>query len=550
MINVANISKLSYDKPAANGLPDKFRQNYTAEICVCTNTNESPGVYADRLGTAYTETVSQTFKKDNGQFFTPLAIARFMSGLALSNKKRIDILDPGCGTAVLTCALVECLIEQNPNIENINLVAYETDANLISLSEKSLSYLKYWLSEKNVSFRYDIFVDDFIMKNYRRLDRQCLLFSDTKQEFDFIISNPPYFKLSKDDNRVKAARAIIDGQPNIYAIFLAIAAQMLKIDGEMIFIVPRSFASGRYFNSFRNYFFENIKIEFIHLFESRKNTFSRDNVLQETLILKAKPKKSDKKEPEIIVSTSAGLHDLKQAKEKTYLQSDLIDLRSKEKILHLPTNTIEEAIIDLFKSWTGSLNRYDIQISTGPVVAFRAEKFIKETPEEKTSSLFWLHNVTKMEVNYPVQKPNKGQYIQICDLTKSYLIPNRNYIFLRRFSSKDDKSRLIAAPYFSLPGTPEYIGVENKLNYIYRPKGHLSRTELMGITALLNSNLFDTYFRTFNGNVNVSATELRAMPLPPLETIKKIGENLILLNNFSMENVSKVVDDFFELNKL
>jgi adenine-specific DNA-methyltransferase len=160
-----------------------------------------------------------------------------------------------------------------------------------------------------------------------------------------------------------------------------------------------------------------------------------------------------------------------------------------------------------------------------------------------------LHNVTKMEVNYPVPKTNKGQYIQICEQTKSYLIPNRNYIFLRRFSAKDDKSRLIAAPYFSLPGTPRYIGVENKLNYIYRPKGHLNRTEVMGISALLNSNLFDTYFRTFNGNVNVSATELRAMPLPPLETIKEIGKKLILRNNFSMENVSEVIDDFFELNK-
>jgi adenine-specific DNA-methyltransferase len=48
----------------------------------------------------------------------------------------------------------------------------------------------------------------------------------------------------------------------------------------------------------------------------------------------------------------------------------------------------------------------------------------------------------------------------------------------------------------------------------------------------------------------VSATELRAMPLPPLETIKEIGEKLILLNNFSMKSVSAIMDDFFELNKL
>lgn len=527
-------------------------------MCVCNTKhiipkeNESPVSYADRLGTYYTQTVSQTFKKDNGQFFTPKEIALFMGNLASTVKKQIDILDPGCGTAILTCGLVENLVTQNPNIELINLVAYETDSNLISLSEKSLSYLKEWLSNKGISFQYVICVHDFIMEHYDVLNPPSLNFSDKKQDFDCIISNPPYFKLSKEDSRVKAAQVIIDGQPNIYSIFLAIAARMLKNDGEMIFITPRSFTSGRYFNSFRNYFFKYVQMNFIHLFESRKDTFSRDNVLQETLILKAKPLSGSKNQPEIIVSTCSGLQDIEQSQQKVYLQKDLIDLKSKEKIIHLPTNTKEEAIIELFKSWEGSLNQYNIQISTGPVVAFRAEEFITETSEEEEeeASLYWLHNVVKMEVIYPLPKPKKGQYIRICEQTKSYLIPNRNYIFLRRFSAKDDKSRLVAAPYFSLPGTPRYIGVENKLNYIYRPKGHLGRTEVMGIAALLNSNLFDTYFRTFNGNVNVSATELRAMPLPPLETIKGIGRKLILLNNFSMENVSKVIDDFFELNKL
>lgn len=514
--------------------------------------NENPTSYADRLGESYTATVSQIFKKDNGQFFTPVEIAQFMGSLVTTNKTMIDILDPGCGTGILTCALVENIIKQNLQIEEINLVAYETDSNLISLSEKSLSYLKEWLNNQGILFRYIICVHDFILDNYTRFDTRPNAFpTNSKQEFDYIISNPPYFKLSKDDERVKAAKIIIDGQPNIYSIFLALATQMLKADGEMIFIVPRSFTSGRYFNLFRNYFFKEVQLDYIHLFDSRKDTFSRDNVLQETLILKASKKKESKAESKIIVSTCSGLLDIWRSKQKLYLQKDLIDLKSKEKIVHLPTNTKDEAIIELFKSWTGSLNKYNIQISTGPVVAYRTKDFIKESYENGIvffAPLYWLHNVAKMEITFPSFRPNKGQYVQICDQTMPYLIPNKSYIFLRRFSSKDDKSRLIAAPYFSLPDSPRVIGVENKLNYIYRPKGYLDRTEVMGIAALLNSNLFDTYFRTFNGNVNVSATELRAMPLPPLDTIKAIGEKLILLNNFSLENVSKVVDEFFELN--
>jgi adenine-specific DNA-methyltransferase len=515
--------------------------------------NEQPSSFADRLGASYTTTVSQTFKKDNGQFFTPQEIARFMGCLASTNKKEIDILDPGCGTAILTCALVEHIVSQNPTIETIRLTVYETDNNLISLSKKSLSYLKEWLSEKGVILQYVVCMHDFILENHDCLHSSELNFSGEKQKFDFIISNPPYFKLSGNDNRIKAAQIIIDGQPNIYAIFLAIAARMLKNDAEMIFIVPRSFTSGRYFNRFRDYFFRHVQPNFIHLFSSRKDTFSRDNVLQETLILKAKKKTETEDKSEITVSACSGLQDIGQSVKKIYLQKDLIDLKSKEKIIHLPVNTNEELIIELFKSWKGSLNRYNIQISTGPVVAFRAKEYIREIYENGTvflAPLYWLHNVTKMEIHYPLYKSDKGQYIQICEQTKPYLIPNKNYIFLRRFSSKDDKSRLIAAPCFTLPNSPHYIGVENKLNYIYRPDGHLERAEVMGIAALLNSNLFDTYFRTFNGNVNVSATELRAMPMPPLETIKGIGKTLILRNNFSLENVSEVVDDFFELKKI
>ena len=93
----------------------------------------------------------------------------------------------------------------------------------------------------------------------------------------------------------------------------------------------------------------------------------------------------------------------------------------------------------------------------------------------------------------------------------------------------------------------EFIGVENHLNYIYRPKGHLDRNEILGLSALLNSNLFDLYFRTFNGNINVSATELREMPLPPLEDIKEIGNQIIMKNDVSQEIVDEIVQDHFKL---
>jgi adenine-specific DNA-methyltransferase len=283
------------------------------------------------------------------------------------------------------------------------------------------------------------------------------------------------------------------------------------------------------------------------LFNTRKDTFSKDNVLQETLIIKGEKTSLLITDNSVIVSSSEGIVDLNKPIQKSYPLTDLIDINSIEKIIHLPVNDKEEGIIRLFKSWTGSLNKYDIQISTGPVIAFRSEDFLLENPKSDSAPLFWLHNVIKMLTDHPVIRNGKKQYIEISQSTISILLPNKNYVFLRRFSSKDDKSRLIAAPYFCSISKAKFIGVENKLNYIYRPKGHLERFEAMGISALLNSDLFDTYFRTFNGNVNVSATELREMPMPPLEIIEEIGKLLVLKNDFSIENVNDIVNSFFNI---
>ena len=506
---------------------------------------ELPSNFADRLGIHYTKEVTHKHKKDSGQFFTPIPIARLMASFCTCKEKEIKILDPGCGTAVLTCSLVESIIKENANIEFISLVAYETDPDLIYYSQKTLAYLKEWLKEKNIGFQYVLHIHDFVLDNSKALRNK----NEEDNFFDVIISNPPYFKLAKTDPKTIAAKELISGQPNIYSIFMGIASKLLNDNGELIFITPRSFASGNYFKSFREVFFNTVQIERIHLFNSRKDTFSRDKVLQETIIIKAINEKIDNLK-QVVVSSSLGINDIDNLSAKYFISSELIDLKSKEKILHLPTNDVEEKILSLVSSWENTLIDYDIRISTGPVVSFRALDFIQNNYENGTvflAPLFWLHNVNKMYLEWPVTYKDKGQFIKIEKNSRSLLIPNKNYILLRRFSTKDDKSRLIAAPYFCNYTKTNYIGVENKVNYIYRKNGHLERNEIAGLCALLNSDLFNTYFQIFNGNVNVSATELREMKFPSLEVIEEIGINIILSNDYSMDNVNHLVNENFEL---
>ncbi len=507
--------------------------------------NERPSTFAERLGGSYASISIQKDKKNKGQFFTPLTISDFMGSLALPiDDNEIRILDPGCGSAILSCSLIEHLASFG-TIHQITLDVYDTDTALLPLTNKVLQYLKDWLNSKNIEFCYSVYPDDFILKNKQVLASEVLLFDEINNtRYDYIISNPPYFKLAKDDIRTCACSAVIDGQTNIYALFMAVCAKLLSDKGQMIFITPRSFASGRYFQSFRHFLFNNVDLVFIHLFNTRKDAFAKDNVLQELVIMKFVPVCGTKK---INLSLSNSIVDLVSPQITSYNTEDIINIKSKEKVIYLPSNTKDEEVLALFKSWDGNMGKYNIKISTGPVVAYRVSDYIVDEWDVDCVPLYWLHNVIKMLTDHPVIKKDKGQYIRAVDGSKHTLLPNKNYILLRRFSSKDDSSRLIAAPYFGNMSKFEYVGFENKLNYIYRPGGNLRRDEVMGIAALLDSDLFDTYFRTFNGNINVSATELRMMPLPPLSTIREIGKKLILKNDFSIDYVNSVIYDYFKI---
>jgi adenine-specific DNA-methyltransferase len=510
--------------------------------------NESPSRYADRLGVHYSGTINQDHKKSHGQFFTPNAIAALMGQFAECRQAQLRILDPGCGTAILTCSLIESLLQRGQIIESLSLVAYETDKRLTPYTRMTLDYLKIWLAKYNVSFEFDLRTVDFVLDQAHCLNDEGSLFDKSIELFDLVISNPPYFKLSIDDKRAIAAKSIINGHPNIYSTFMAIAAKVLKPNGQLIFITPRSYASGSYFKLFREFFFRIVEIDRVHLFVSRKDTFVRDKVLQETVIIKGRRVPTVNPNHQVVVQASHGLRDIDSPVKKVFLQKDLIDIHSNEKILYLPTTDADESVLDIVRRWNGTLSNYNIHVSTGPVVAYRAWDFITDGSEDDRSMLaplFWLHNVRPMALEWPIAKPEKGQYIQIHHETRSILIPNKNYVLLRRFSSKDDKSRLIAAPYFSHYLHVPFIGVENKVNYIYRKGGHLDRNEVVGLCALLNSQLFDTYFRIFNGNVNVSATELREMRLPDLAEIRMIGERIILSNDFSTEHANTIISECF-----
>lgn len=482
--------------------------------------DERPAEYAARLGALYLGERLAAGRRELGQFFTPLEVARFMARLARPGRRVRYVLDPGAGAGILACALCEEL-QAGP----VHIDAYEIDLGLVHLLRAALGNAQAWLSQKGIALTFTIHETDFVTENAVYLSETTLFDFSPPRTYDVAVLNPPYFKLGKSDPRARAASEIVHGQPNIYALFMGITASLLADRGVMVSITPRSFTTGDYFRRFREHLFSRVAPEAIHLFDSRKDAFREDSVLQENVIVKARKAKPESGKT-VRVSASGGIADLKRPRSRAIPMDSVLDVRSKDLVFHIPADEKDEEILRFVRAWPETIRSLGLAVSTGPVVAFRSKEFLEHEEGDSMVPLLWLQHVRPMAVSWPLPGKRKPQHIRESHASQKLLLPSENYVVLRRFSAKEETRRLVAAPLFGKTFSKTTIGLENHLNYVYRLRGHLSREETAGLAAVLGSSLLDRYFRVSNGNTQVNATELRALPLPSLRLIEAIGKAL------------------------
>lgn len=476
-------------------------------------------------------------RKEQGQFFTPPEVAQFMAQLSPMRRRNIRLVDPGAGAGMLTCAVCE-KVAMGRAVREIHVDAYEDDPFLAELLNETFEYTQDWMRQKGVEFDFHIIQEDFLLANAGKPLRREF------ETFDIAIANPPYFKIGKGDPRAANLSELVFGQPNIYALFMGVTVRLLREGGVLVFITPRSYSAGVYFKAFRNYFFSRMFPERVHIFESRKEAFKKDDVLQENIILKAIKGGVN----EVVgITSSQGSSDLVKRRRRIYRIpiNTVLHGIDNDVIFRLPKDERDTHVLNIVDNWEGRLNAYNMEISTGPVVTFRAEELIPQNGREHNNCvpLLWMHNVRPMSVVWPIRNNGKRQYIIDNDESRrrKLLVSNQNMVLLRRFSAKEEVRRLVAAPFIASQLNFDVIGLENHLNYIYRQEGDMTEQEVIGLAALLNSSLLDQYFRISNGNTQVSATELRAMPMPPLPDIQEIGGIVQDVGEPNLTNIDEIV---------
>jgi adenine-specific DNA-methyltransferase len=445
-------------------------------------------------------------KQTWGQYFTPPPLASFMASLAAAGLDRgvggrVRLLDPGAGTGALGLALARELLEQR-TVNCVELYCVESEPQARGELERALAAAK---TELGPRLEPTSFAHDFLEFAESRFGLPPI---------DLVIGNPPYFKLSPKDTRGGDA-------PNIYARFMDIAATLLRDGGRLCFVVPRSYASGPYFRRFRRRFHESMQLEQVHVFESRRAAFERDAVLQENIVV-SYAKRSKRAGDQIQISVSHGLADLDERRCFEVSRADIV-AADDEAVVSLPTTLSQLVLARRIQALPHTLATLGLQVSTGPIVPFRATQLLANADcPQPTVPLLWLQHVRRGAVSWPLgsgfRKPER-----VRASAGRLLVPTANYVVLRRFSAKEEPRRLTAAPLLARDCSTTHIGLENHLNYIHRAGEGLDAEEARGLSALLNSRVLDEYIRVVSGNTQVSATELRALPLPGRSVIVRLG---------------------------
>ena len=154
---------------------------------------------------------------------------------------------------------------------------------------------------------------------------------------------------------------------------------------------------------------------------------------------------------------------------------------------------------------------------------FRAASFLRQQPSQNTVPLIYPCHFSGGFVRWPKDNGRKPNAIVADDKTRDLLVPSEIYVLVKRFTSKEERRRVVACIYDPLRVAAEAVGFENHLNY-YHANGHgLSMTLAKGLAMFLNSTLVDVYFRQFNGHTQVNATDLRSLRYPTRHKLECLG---------------------------
>ena len=480
--------------------------------------------FADKVRRQVAPRIAKGRKSELGQFMTPSNTARFMASLfPASTLKTCRLLDAGAGVGALTCAFLDRWIGGGFGFDEVHAYAYEID-------DKLRGHLTAHLSAY-LGVTAHVSGEDFISSSNQ------LLFHEAT-EYTHAILNPPYKKINSQSAHRHELRALGIETVNLYSAFVALAVMQAARGGQIVAIIPRSFCNGPYYRPFREFVLQRAALRHIHLFDSRTTAFKDDDVLQENIILRLE--RGGLQGP-VTVSTSTD-DSLSDLASHVFLFDQIVFPGDTEGFIHVPTSP-DESLKDADTALRYSLADIGVNVSTGPVVDFRLRDYLREMPAPGTVPLLYPGHFGINRTEWPIAGAKKPNAIERNDDTEKWLFPNGHYCVVRRFSSKEEKRRIVASAVDpSVFGGAQALGFENHLNVFHENRRGLSEPLANGLAVFLNTTAVDKAFRRFNGHTQVNATDLKMMKYPSRSALIELGKWAVRSGELTQQMIDERLD--------
>ena len=458
-------------------------------------------------------------KSAHGQYMTPHNISRFMASLFSPQEiGEIRLLDAGAGIGSLTAAFIEEFTHRRTHINRFAVTAYEQDAMLAEELQVTLGDCKQICQRCGIEFEGELLQEDFIEAGADQL----FMGMKSPYRFTHTILNPPYKKIHSASKHRGLLRGIGVETTNLYTGFLAVAIKLLEPGGELVAITPRSFCNGPYFTPFRELLLREMALRHIHIFESRTQAFKEDEVLQENIIFAAA---KGRPQEQVTISVSENTH-FSQMQSRVVAFDQVVKPDDLDRFIHIIAYADDQEWTDHMMALPCTLRDLGIDASTGPVVDFRLKDYLRSEPEPNTLPLIYPIHCKDNRVVWPMTNSRKPNAILDADPVQKWLYPNGYYTIVRRFSSKEERRRVVAAVHepTSVPG--EKIGFENHLNVFHQDRKGLTANLARGLAVYLNSTFYDVCFRQFNGHTQVNVKDIYNLRYPDRATLEMFGKRV------------------------
>jgi len=469
------------------------------------------------------QTVNRTDYRKNrseiGQFLTPVSIAKFMASLFDKNIEHVRILDAGAGAGILSASSVQALCSCVNKPKSIEIVAVENDEHILQYLNNTIDSCRIECEQNGIDFKATVLNEDFISASLLQLDDG--LFAPQKRRFTHAILNPPYKKINGQTKTRKLLNAAGMETSNLYAAFVWLASKLLEPSGELVAITPRSFCNGPYFRNFRRAFLESMSLRRIHIFESRKKAFADNAVLQENVIFHCV---KDEPQPKYVqISVSEGLNFNKTTTREVPFDN-VVFPHDSDAFIHIVLDDEDNQALKRMSRFKTTLDDLGLDVSTGRVVDFRVREYLRYKHETGTAPLLYPCHFKNGFMKWPLSNGKKPNAIVSLNQTQDLMVESGYYVLTKRFSSKEERRRIVSAIYDPTRVKAAFIGFENHLNYYHAGGNGISPDLAKGLALFLNSTLFDKYFRLFSGHTQVNATDLRKMRYPSHQELIRLGK--------------------------